>query len=157
MPSSVLIVDDEPGLRELVRRWLAGPDSFLLEASSAEDAMCVLADTRAVAVALVDLQMPGHGGAWLVEQMQRSFPAVAIVLATADPAVPGTISLQRSVIGYLVKPLDRDQVVQLVAAGLAWHQQKANPAAHGSDTDPVDAFLDSKLTRGRGRGGRRDR
>lgn len=152
MPSSVLIVDDEPGLRELLRRWLSSSENLVFETPSAEDAMHVLAQTPDIAVALVDLQMPGRGGAWLVEQMRQSFPSVAIILATADAQVPGSISLQPTVIGYLVKPLDRETVLTLVADGHAWHQrQMAAPETQAGD--PIDAFLDSKLNRGLGRGG----
>jgi CheY-like chemotaxis protein len=149
MPTSVLVVDDEPGLRELLRRWLAGPNEVVLEAQSAEAAMAVLTQTPDVEVALVDLQMPGQGGAWLVNEMRAAFPTVAIVLATADASVPGTISLQPSVIGYLVKPLDRQQVVRLVAEGHAWHARTKAPSA-ASATDPVETFLDRKLTGNRG-------
>lgn len=155
MPSSVLIVDDEPGLRELLRRWLSSSENLVFETPSAEEALNVLAQTPDIAVALVDMQMPGRGGTWLVEQMRGLFPTVAIILATADAHVPGTVSLQPSVIGYLVKPLDRETVLRLVEDGRAWHEQRI-ASSTGSKADPIDAFLDSKLNRGPGVGGTRN-
>lgn len=118
MPVAVLIVDDEPGLRELLARWLSGANYVALKAPSAEEALSVLAQSPEVKVVIADLQMPGHGGAWLVDQMRDRFPSIAVVLATADPHVPGTLSVQPSVSGYLVKPLVRDALLGAVRKGV---------------------------------------
>lgn len=118
MPVAVLVVDDEPGLRELLTRWLSGAKYVALKAPSAEEALNVLAKSPEVKVVIADLQMPGHGGAWLVDQMRERFPSIAVVLASADDHVPGTLSLQPSVASYLVKPLGRDALLRAVRKGV---------------------------------------
>jgi FixJ family two-component response regulator len=75
-------------------------------------------------VVVADLKMPGNGGAWLVDQLVQRFPRVAIILATVDYAVPGTISLKASVVAYLVKPISGEQLNAAVALGLTWHEQQ---------------------------------
>jgi DNA-binding NtrC family response regulator len=147
MPSSVLIVDDEPGMRELLKRWLTGEEYLALEARTAEDALTVAGEHPDIKVALVDLQMPGLGGAWLVDQLRQLLPAVAVILATADSSVPGTLSLQPNVVGYVVKPLDQRSVMQLVADGVRRSDQHTD-ARRQRATDPIESFLDRKLTRG---------
>jgi DNA-binding NtrC family response regulator len=149
MLATVLIVDDEPGMRELLKRWLAGEKYDALEARDAEEAVKVLAQTPDVKVVIADLQMPGKGGAWLVDQIQQRFPTTAVVLATADDQVPGTLSLQPSVVGYLVKPLTIDGVRRNVREGVRRSHEFAERARVRSATDPIETFLDRKLTGGK--------
>lgn len=148
MPSTVLIVDDELGLRELLKRWLTGEEYVALEARTAEEALDVAAGNPDIKVAVVDLQMPGRGGAWLIDQLRHSFPAISVILATANDSVPGTLSLQPSVVGYVVKPLTSQKVLPLLADGLRRSTEYAEAAREGHAADPIESFLDRKLTRG---------
>jgi DNA-binding NtrC family response regulator len=150
MRAAVLIVDDEPGLRELLRRWLEAEQYVALEAQTAEDALEVLAQSPDVKVVIADLQMPGQGGAWLVDQMRQRFRSAVVVLATADDQVPGTLSLRPSVLGYLVKPLNREEVIRLVAEGVRKTASGVEPSRISTAADPIEAFLDRKLTHGDG-------
>ena len=148
MPSSVLVVDDEPGMRELLKRWLAGEEYLALEARTAEEALDVAARSAGITVAVVDLQMPGRGGAWLVDELRRLFPAVSVILATANDSVPGTLSLQQNVVGYVVKPLTQRVLMPLIEEGVRRSDQFAESARRRQATDPIESFLDRKLTRG---------
>jgi FixJ family two-component response regulator len=95
--------------------------------------------------------MPGHGGAWLVDQLCQRFPDVAVILATADAQVPGAVSLQRSVVNYIVKPVSRERLLAAVTKALAWRERQAGAQpGRAGDGDSIEAFLDKKLTRGDG-------
>ena len=148
MPASVLIVDDEPGMRELVKRWLTGDEYVVVEARTAEEALDVVAGNPDITVAVVDLQMPGRGGAWLIDQLRHSYPAISVILATANDSVPGTLSLQPSVVGYVVKPLTSQKVLPLVVDGLRRSNDYVEAARKRKAADPIEVFLDRKLTRG---------
>lgn len=117
----VLVIDDESGARNLARAILSRQGYTIVEAPDADSALQALR-TNVVAVALVDRNMPGHDGFWLVERMQQEFPAVAIVLTTADDAIPARLTLQPGVVGYLVKPIKRELLEQTVDDAVAWHQ-----------------------------------
>jgi CheY-like chemotaxis protein len=145
MPS-ILVVDDEVAMREFVHRSLHSLELPVLAAGNAEDALNVLAQVADIAVAVVDLEMPGHGGAWLIDQIQERWPAVSIVLATVDEAVPGTLSLRAPVVRYIVKPVAGTDLVDAVREGLTWHETQLSSHRDASGADPVDAFLDRKLT-----------
>ena len=138
MPAVVLIVDDEPGLRELLTRWLSDAQFVALKARSSEEALEMLAQSPEVTVVVADLQMPGHGGAWLVDQMRERFPSTAVVIATADNNVPGTITLQPRVVGYLVKPLTRDTFLRAVRRGVRRNAQFVERARIRRATDPIE-------------------
>ena len=116
--SSILVVDDEPAMREFYRRALSAGGHSPLDARTAEEALDFLAGTPGIQVVIVDLSMPGRGGAWLIEEMRQRFPNVGVILATADEFVPGTLSLQANVISYLVKPVTAKRFLEAIQEAL---------------------------------------
>ena len=133
-------------MREFVHRSLKPLGHSILEAGTAEEALASLTEATDIAVAVVDLEMPGHGGAWLIDEIQQRWPSVAIVLATVDQAVPGTLSLRSPVVRYIVKPASGEELQEAVSEGLAWHQAHLAARRAEAGGDPIDAFLDRKLT-----------
>ena len=137
----VLIVDDEQPMRELLSRWLAPDGHAIVEAADADSALAIL-EQQPVAVMLCDRTMPGKGGDWLVAQVRDRFPNVAVILATADDAIPARISLQDGVLGYLVKPFRVDQVRGAVHDAIAWHHVASrSPQRQPRDAGQLDPFL----------------
>ena len=118
--AAVLVVDDDSMARKLVREFLVGQDHTISEVADATSALDALRNNH-ISVALIDRHMPGHDGLWLVERMRDQFPTVAIILATADDAIPQRLSVQPGVVGYLVKPYRRELLVQAVNDGVTWH------------------------------------
>jgi CheY-like chemotaxis protein len=83
----VLVVEDEPALRELWREVLGDAGWEVLDAASGEAAMSLL-DTERVDAALADLRMPGLSGLALVYALRARVPAVvAISGAEIEPEV----------------------------------------------------------------------
>jgi DNA-binding NtrC family response regulator len=139
--SEILLVDDDRKIRELLKIWLTGAGHTISEAPDAESGLAMLA-TKAFAVAMLDKDMPGHDGTWLVEQIQKGYPAVAMLLATGDDQIPPRVSLSRGIQGYLVKPFTRDAVLAAVSDAVAWHAVAAKQMAKTADADPIEAWLD---------------
>jgi DNA-binding NtrC family response regulator len=118
--ADVLIVDDDPPMRHLLRRFLEPAGYWVREAGSAREALAQIAES-APAVALCDVHMPGGAnGLWLAEQIRLQAPATAIVLVTGDPEIPPTESLRSGVVGYLLKPLNREVLVRIVDDAMIW-------------------------------------
>jgi CheY-like chemotaxis protein len=137
----VLIVDDEPRIREVLVRWLAPAGYETAEAGDAEGAVELLIG-RAFQVALCDMQMPGKGGRWLLEQLRERFPHTAIVLATADDTVPPFVSLRDGIVDYLVKPFSRERVLEAVGRGVEWQRDAVARAADVKPAgDPVEQWM----------------
>jgi nitrogen-specific signal transduction histidine kinase/ActR/RegA family two-component response regulator len=91
-PRRILIVDDEPGVRTVVRRMLRRAGFDVVEADSGPAA---LAEIRGAAVPfdvlLTDLVMPGMHGRDLIAHARRLVPSLAIVCMTgyaSDPDAP---------------------------------------------------------------------
>ena len=83
---SVLIVDDEAGLRTLMTRWVQALGYSAQVAASAEQALQEM-ETKPAAVALCDIRMPGRDGLWLTEQLRQRYPDTAVIISTAAQQV----------------------------------------------------------------------
>lgn len=151
--STILVVDDESAVRELYARALIGNGWLTTGVRTAEEALDFLALMPDTPVVIADLDMPGQGGAWLVEQMRSRYPRVPVILATANESVPGTLSLQAAVIRYLVKPFSATELREAVTAALSRQEQIAATGDAAQGADPIEQWLDKKLTHGPGDGG----
>src|SRR3954447_19315033 len=69
-PGEVLVVDDEYAARAVLSRWIEAEGFVVSGAPDAETALDILAE-RDIAVVTVDKDMPGHGGMWLVGEIQK--------------------------------------------------------------------------------------
>lgn len=121
---SVLIVDDEPGMRSMMRRWAESLGYHVREAGTAEDALkAASADPPAVVVA--DITMPGHDGLWLVERLRAEHPASAIVMATGAIDIDAALfSLHHGVVDYLVKPFSSENLRESLRRGIDAHRRQ---------------------------------
>src|SRR5690348_14718261 len=77
--SYVLVVDDEPAVRQFVDRCLSADGYVVRQAASALAAIDVMAQARA-ALVLCDIRMEGHDGLWLAARLQAEWPSTPIVM-----------------------------------------------------------------------------
>jgi PAS domain S-box-containing protein len=105
MRETVLLVEDEGGIRALVRKILSRERYRILEASSGEDALTIaLSHDGPIHLLLTDVMLPGIGGRDLAEDLRQSLPDLRVVYVsgyTDDEAVragwfpPGSLFLQK--------------------------------------------------------------
>jgi CheY-like chemotaxis protein len=115
---TILVVDDDDGIRALLRRILESLGHRVEEASSAVDALEQL-KTGPVDLALCDVLMPRHDGIWLTDQILARHPRVPVALATGLMEMDPTVTLRPGVVGYVVKPFKRQAIVDLLATAFA--------------------------------------
>jgi len=115
---TILVVDDDDGVRTVLTRWVADMGYAVQAADGAEKALEVMRDIE-VDVALCDVRMPGHDGIWLIDQMRRLHPDTAIVLATGLLEMDPMVTLRPGVVGYVVKPFEREALTEVVKRGMA--------------------------------------
>ncbi len=133
--AKVLIVDDEPRVRELMRRQLEHSGHELYEAEDAQVALDVMAQTPCDVI-FCDIQMPGRDGLWLTAELRKLYPMSAVVLATGVSSVPPRISMQAGVLAYLVKPFTRQALLASLSTAVQWvedtktHGPKAEDQGH---------------------------
>ncbi|MBK9949665.1 MAG: response regulator [Nitrospira sp.] len=77
-PSTVLIVEDDPSLRDSLRRTLRKKGYTIIEAEEGGQGLKLL-KAHAVDVVLIDIFMPGKEGIETIQQIRRSHPQVKII------------------------------------------------------------------------------
>ena len=94
--NSVLIVDDEPAVRDIMARWVSSLGLHPRTAASADEAIATL-KTQHYDLAVIDVMMPGHDGLWLANELRRDHPHTAVVIATGySEALGGKENSRRS-------------------------------------------------------------
>ena len=125
----VLVVDDEPSVRTIVRLILEKAGYDVLEAENGEAAIDALnmGENRLVLdVVICDIRMPKINGVQAIEYFQRAYPHVPVIVLTAYPETKMAVSFMRNgVADYLIKPVDaqklRDAVEKAMERrGVAW-------------------------------------
>ena len=118
---SVLVVDDEPFLRDICTLWVRDAGFTAREAASADEALEDLSRAGAD-IALCDINMPGQNGIWLAERIHENHPTTAVVMATSIGDVETAIeTLRNDVVDYLLKPFDRSRLAEALALARDWH------------------------------------
>jgi two-component system cell cycle sensor histidine kinase/response regulator CckA len=79
---NVLIVDDEPSIRELVRRCLVDPRFRLMEASGGEQALEIVGDPGTLDLLITDELMPGMEGHELSRRLRAANPNLRVLYLT---------------------------------------------------------------------------
>ncbi len=120
--TSVLIVDDEPAVRDLMARWVSALGLRPKTAADADEALATL-QTEHYDLAVIDVMLPGHDGLWLANQLHRDHPQTAVVLATAYAALLDNDDGERPVADLLIKPFQRDRFTLAVDRGRRWRKQ----------------------------------
>jgi DNA-binding response OmpR family regulator len=139
VPARILVVDDEVGLRRLLRLHLAREGYDVVEASTGTEALDHLRRGN-VDVALVDVMLPELDGFELVRLARRE-SAIPIILVTARGEEANRIAgLELGADDYVVKPFSAPEVVARVRAQLRRVQGHLAdvPATLGNDRLEVD-------------------
>jgi len=116
--ASILVVDDEPAIRDLLSRWLLGEGYWCETASSSEEATRMLEHGRFDLV-LSDIRMPGKTGIELLEEARQKERDIAFIMVTALGDLPtASATLKKGAYGYIVKPFDKAQILMAVFGAL---------------------------------------
>ncbi|PSJ44595.1 sigma-54-dependent transcriptional regulator [Zobellella taiwanensis] len=115
MTATLLIVEDDLGLRQALEDTLMLAGYHCLAAASAEQAMALL-NEQAVHMVLTDVQMAGMDGLALLRWINGRFPGLPVLVMTAHAQVAGAVSAMREgAVDYLAKPFVPDTLLARVA------------------------------------------
>ena len=80
---NVLVIDDEPSVRESLSEFLEDFDFNVKSAESAEDALGLMEKSH-FDVAIVDLRLPGMNGDIMIEKAHLKFPNIRFLIHTGS-------------------------------------------------------------------------
>ncbi len=131
----VMVVDDDPSLRRLlsIRLESAGYDVDCV--ASGEEALAQLPVSRSQAV-ITDLCMEGMNGLELFSEIHERNPCLPVIMLTAHGTIPDAVSAtSQGVFGFLTKPYDSKQLLELVGQATALSGNSVNLAKQDEAAD----------------------
>jgi DNA-binding response OmpR family regulator len=144
----VLLVEDEPGIVDFVRRGLEA-EGFVVEAALDGAEGERLALRGGFDAIVLDLMLPGRAGLEILASVRRATPNVPVIVLTARADIEDRVQgLDAGAVDYLVKPFSLAELVARVRAQLRILAQASASVLRGED---IEVNL---LTRGVRRGGR---
>ena len=150
MTSTVLVVEDELKIRELVRRYLEREALSVLTTGSGAEALTML-ETQEVDLIVLDLNLPDVSGETVATEV-RSRSAIPILMLTAKSTEADRIrGLELGADDYLTKPFSPRELVLRVQAVLRRSQTSATsdaPAAFGDGALIIDEVRHDLIVRG---------
>jgi DNA-binding NtrC family response regulator len=115
---SVLVVDDEDVMRDVLSSLLSAEGYQADVASTGEDGIDKFGQ-RPYDVILLDISMPGMGGLRTLEEILRMDPEAVVIMITAYATFDTAIAAwQRGAFNCIKKPFDNSEIVKLIAAGV---------------------------------------
>jgi putative two-component system response regulator len=120
--TTVLVVDDEDGIRQALDRFLTRLGYTVLQAPGGTEALAQLRAARPTAM-LSDIRMPNMTGVELVPKALAIDPDVAIIMLTAiDEPRTAIDCLKLGAFDYLIKPVDLEELELSLQAALRARQ-----------------------------------
>jgi DNA-binding NtrC family response regulator len=112
MKSTILIVDDEPDMLQLLKRSLEPElNCAVATASSGEDGLQQLGRT-AFDLVLADIKMPGMNGIELLQLIKHDYPRQTVVMMTAFGQIEMAVeSMRNGAYDFITKPFEHDALV----------------------------------------------
>lgn len=117
MSKSILIVDDESDIRELLQSYLKG-QGFLVEVAADGQEALDLLKTKPFDFVITDMRLPGlTGDKLLTESKKMGLPSKFIIISGASPSeysAEKIIQIKAQADGFLNKPFDRKSLLALL-------------------------------------------
>jgi DNA-binding NtrC family response regulator len=118
MKRSILVVDDDPTMREMVQDLLEARSFEVATAPSAEDAI-ELARDRSFDAVLTDLQMPEMDGLGLLGSLRDLHPELPVILMTSFGSIQTAVAaMQAGAHDYVTKPFETESLLLTIERAL---------------------------------------
>jgi two-component system response regulator PilR (NtrC family) len=115
---SVLIVDDEPDIRELLDITLSRMGLHTHSAATLEEAKEIVLRVQPD-LCLTDMRLPDGNGISLVQYIQQEFPHIPVAMITAHGSVETAISaLKAGAFDFISKPVELENLRRLISSAL---------------------------------------
>lgn len=145
MPAKILIIDDEPAIRRLLRNTLERAGYGVVDAIDAREAML-----RAIAdepdAILLDLGLPDADGLGLIPQLRSKLAAPILVVSARDATDEKVAALDLGAEDYVTKPFDTQELLARLRAALR-HSGVSEATQHIVQRGDLVIDLDRRLVR----------
>ena len=116
---TILVVDDEPIVRESIRDWLKEAGYNVMTAETGEEAIKLL-DKHDISILVIDVRLPGRTGISVLKDVKSKKPQIKSIVITAYPSEElSEEAKKQGAVDYLVKPINPDDLEILIRETLA--------------------------------------
>lgn len=137
-PRLVLVVDDEPRMRDLLTRSVTELGYAVLTARTAEQAAKHIADSRP-GIVLLDLNLPGTHGLDFLQQLRAHDDKTQVIILTGFGSLDAAqVAIRHNVTDFLTKPFPLEALEQALARAVAKLLGKTVPTVDLSTPEPPD-------------------
>jgi two-component system, NtrC family, response regulator PilR len=141
--ATVLVVDDEPNIVEILEMVLRDEGMDVLKTGSAREALGLLQD-QDVDLAISDIRMPGFSGVELLQEATQIAPQTVFIMMTAFASTETAIeALQHGAYDYITKPFRMEELRSIVHRALK-EKKNRKPQTVASAED-IEARQGQKL------------
>ncbi len=126
MPPKILIVDDEPGIVEMLQSYFAAEYQVLTASSGAEALQKAAANPDLI---LLDINMPGLDGLSICRQLRDHLNCPILFLTARIEQSDKIVGFAAGADDYIVKPFDLDELAARVQAHLRREQRRQGKAS----------------------------
>lgn len=123
MPAKILVVDDEPAIRRLLRNTLVRAGYAVVDAADARAALHQAAAEHPAAI-LLDLGLPDRDGLGLIPLLRAAGEAVILVVSARDAVDEKVAALDLGADDFVAKPFDTEELLARLRVALR-HQGMA--------------------------------
>ena len=110
----ILIVDDEPIVRESIRDWLKDAGYQVATAETGEEALEMI-EKQDFSAMVLDVRLPGKTGIKVLKQVKALKPQIKSIVITAYPSVELAVeAMKLGAVDYLIKPVAPDDLERLI-------------------------------------------
>jgi two-component system KDP operon response regulator KdpE len=117
MPAKILVVDDEPAIRRLLRNTLERAGYEIVEARNGKEAIAAAAAEHPSAI-LLDLGLPDRDGLGLIPLLRRDGNTTVLVVSARDATDEKVAALDLGADDFVTKPFDTEELLARVRVAL---------------------------------------
>jgi two-component system response regulator ResD len=138
---TILIADDDPNVRELVRIYFGREGATVLTAVDGAEAVTLLAE-QSVGVVILDVMMPEQDGFSVCRELRRTSDIPVLMLTAKGEEIDRVLGLELGADDYIVKPFSPRELVARVKAIL----RRTRSQVHTREADAQGSLAFPGLT-----------
>jgi signal transduction histidine kinase len=126
MKNKILVVDDEPGLRDMFSFALGKEGYEVLTASNGEEGIKKVTEKEGIDIVITDIMMPGMNGIAVLGKIKEINPEIEVIVATGFGSMETAIEcLRNGAYDYITKPININEILILLKKALETKELKS--------------------------------
>src|SRR5262245_1711735 len=131
----ILVVDDEPDVREILREYLED-SGYEVYVAGDGDGVRKVVENRRIDIVLMDLNLPGEDGLALTRQLRAAHSLGVIMITAAGQTVDRIVGFEMGADDYIPKPFDLREVLARVKSLLRRLHERPRTSQSGPEDKP---------------------